>query len=647
MKTTMERTASFGPYTLDLRSGELRKFGVRVKMGEQPFQILLMLLEARGEMVTREELRAKLWVHDTFVDFDHSLNSAVQRLRDCLSDTAEKPLWIETIPRRGYRFIAPVEKQTIPSPEALQNTALALSPSESDPERLADSSRTYVLRAFNVTMRWGSSIAIAFVMIGAIALGLNVGNVRGRLRMGSSASDVRSLAVLPFVNTSKDPNIEYLSDGLAETLIDKLSRIPNLRVMSRAATFAYKNTGVDPRQAGRNLQVAAILGGKITKYGDTLRIRADLVNVSDGAELWGEDYNRPISDVLAVESDISREITEKLRIPLTGSEATRMSRRDTDNPEAYEAFLKGEVETSKKTRDGLLKGADYFAQAVKLDPNYVWAYDGLYWNYAFSADMISPPRDVMPKAKAATEKLLQLDDGFGLAHSDMAMVSFTYDYDFSAADKELKRAMEITPVHTYSYEQYGIFLAAMRRSNEAAAAAEQAQKLDPLSSEVNLFLGETLYFLHRYDRAINELRNAIELDRGVWITYVYLGWCYEAQDKLPQAIAEFQEARKIADSTALPPAAIARSYALQGNKAGAREILRQLKGVSEHNYVSPYATATIYAALGEKDKAIELLDEAYEERSRFVPFLAVDPKFDSLRSDPRFQDLIQRVGIPQ
>jgi TolB-like protein/DNA-binding winged helix-turn-helix (wHTH) protein/tetratricopeptide (TPR) repeat protein len=645
MKTTPAHTASFGPYVLDLRSGELRKYGVRVKIGEQPFQILLMLLDRPGEMVTREELRGKLWADETFVDFDHSLNSAVKRLRDCLSDTAEKPVWVETIPRRGYRFIAPVETQTIPFSQALEKTAPALSPSENDSVRFAEPSQSYVLRA--LATRWGFPTATALVVIAAIALVLNVGNLRGRLTMGSSASNVRSLAVLPFVNASKDPNIEYISDGLAETLIDKLSQIPNLRVMSRAATFGYKDTDVDPRQAGRNLQVAAILGGKITKYGDTLRIHADLVNVSDGAELWGQDYSRPISEVLAVESDIAREITEKLRIPLTGGEATRMPRRDTDNPEAYEAFLKGEFETSKKTRDGLLKGADYFAQAVKLDPNYVWAYDGLYWNYAFSADLISPPRDVMPKAKAAAERLLQIDDGLGLAHSDMAMVSFTYDYDFPAADKELKRAMEIAPVHTYSYEQYGIFLAAMRRSNESAAAAEQAQRLDPLSSEVNLFLGETLYFLHRYDRAINELRNAIELDRAVWITYVYLGWCYEAQDKLPQAIAEFQKARKITDSTALPPAAIARSYALQGNKAGAREILRQLKGVSQHNYVSPYATAAIYAALGEKDKAIELLDEAYEERSRFVPFLAVDPKFDSLRSDPRFQDLIHRVGIPQ
>jgi adenylate cyclase len=242
---------------------------------------------------------------------------------------------------------------------------------------------------------------------------------------------------------------------------------------------------------------------------------------------------------------------------------------------------------------------------------------------------------------------MQIDDNFGLAHSDMAMVHFVFDYDFPAADKEFKRTMEITPVHTYSYQQYSLFLSAMKRSDEAVAAAEQAQRLDPLSSEANQLLGMTLYFVHRYDRAIDELRNAIELDVGLWPAYEYLGWCYEAQDKFPEANAEFQKARKIAVTMPLPLAAIGRIYVLEGNKIGAHHILGQLNELSKHDYVSPYSTAIIYAALGEKAKAIELLEMGYEERSQFLPFLAVDPKFDNLRSDPRFQDLTRRVGIPQ
>jgi TolB-like protein/DNA-binding winged helix-turn-helix (wHTH) protein/tetratricopeptide (TPR) repeat protein len=635
---TNSRTALFGPYSVDLRSGELRKLGIKVKMGEQPFLILLMLLERPGEMVTREELRRKLWADDTFVDFDHGLNSAVQRLRDCLSDTAEKPLWIETIPRRGYRFIAPVESQaSVPSGSNVIPAGTSASggaQAENQIGSRVDGRRAKVLATASV-------IAIALL----VSLGLN--SVRGRLTTGSSASNIGSLAVLPFVNTSKDPDIEYLSDGLAETLIDRLSEIPNLRVMSSATTFAYKNRDVDPLRAGRTLHVAAILEGKVTKFGDKLRIRADLVNVRDGAELWGKEYSRPLSDVLAVESDLTREIVEKLRIHLTGGEVTNMSRRDTNNPEAYEAFLKGEFETSKKTRDGLLKGADYFSHAVKLDPNYAWAYDGLFWNYTLSAESVSPPRDLMPKAKAAAEKAMQIDDSFGLAHSDMAMVHFEFDYDFVAADKEFKRALEIRPVHTYSYQQYGLFLSAMNRSNEAVAAAEQAQGLDPLSSEANQALGMTLYFVRRYDRAIDGLRHAAELDPGLWVAYLYLGWCYEAQDKLPEAIAEFQKARKIAATMPLPLAAIGRIYALEGNKAEARDILRQLNELSQHDYVAPYPAALVYAALGQKDKAIDLLEKGYEERSQFVPFLAVNPKFDSLRSDPRFQNLMRRVGILQ
>ena len=638
MKTTTVPNAWFGPYELDVRSGELRKFGTRVKMGEQPFQILLMLLERPGEVVTREELRAKLWAEDTFVDFDHGLNSAVQRLRDCLSDTAEKPVWIETVPRRGYRFIAPVNSPAAASPR-------------SDPAAVEGSSSLGTAAGPRAASRIGTRamvmLAAAVVVAIALLVGLSMSGVRERLTTGSSASTIRSLAVLPFVNTSKDPNIEYISDGLTESLIDKLSEIPNLRVMSSATTFTYKNSDVDPRQAGRSLHVAAILEGKVTKFGDTLRIRADLVNVTDGAQLWGEEYSRPISDVLAVESDMSREIIEKLRIRLTGGEATKRPRRDTDNPEAYEAFLKGEFETNKKTRDGLLKGADYFAQAVKLDPNYVWAYDGLFWNYTFSAGMIFPPRDVMPKAKAAAEKAMQIDDSFGLAHSDMALVHFEFDYDFAAADKEFKRTLELTPVHTYSYQQYSLFLSAMKRSNEAVAAAEQAQRLDPLSGEANQIFGMTLYFAHRYDRAINALRNAIELNPGLWVAYEYLGWCYEAQDKHLAAMAEFQKARKNTVTMALPLAAIGRIYALEGNKAEARDILRQLNELSRHDYVSPYLKAIIHAALGEKEKAIDLLEKGYEERSQFVPYLAVDPKFSNLSSDPRLQDLIRRVGIPQ
>jgi tetratricopeptide (TPR) repeat protein len=417
--------------------------------------------------------------------------------------------------------------------------------------------------------------------------------------------------------------------------------------MSPATIFTYKHGDVDPRQAGRNLHVAAILQGKITKYGDTLSIRADLVNVDDGTEIWGDDYTRKMTDVLTVQSDISHEIIRKLRIRLSGEEEKQLNKRNTDNPEAYQLYIKGLHYSKTYAKQGLEKGQQFFEQAIALDPNYASAYDGLAFNYAVTEDWVFPPREVMPKARAAAEKAALLDDTFGDAHANIAYAQFFYDYDFPAAEREFKRSIDLDPNDSFAHQMYSWYLVSLRRFDEGIAEGQQARSVDPLSSDANFILGQSLYYAHRYDEAIVQLRNTIDLAPDVWIPYDLLGWCYEAKGNFSEAAAEYEKARGIEQTIAEPLASLGRAYALQKKVPEARKVLDQLRELSRRNHVPPYNVAWIYAALGEKDQALAMLGRAYDERSWYMVALAVDPKFDNLRSDPRFADLVRRVGLPQ
>jgi serine/threonine protein kinase/tetratricopeptide (TPR) repeat protein len=489
-------------------------------------------------------------------------------------------------------------------------------------------------------------ISASAIVLGAILFALDVGGLRKRITGNSLAID--SIAVLPFVNTTKDPDIEYLSDGLTESLIGDLSQIPKLRVMSPATIFTYKGRQVDPRKVGEDLHVSAVLQGRVTKFGDTLRIVTDLVNAADGTELWGAQYNQKVADILAVQIQISQEIVDKLRLRLTGGEQKRLTKLSTGNPQAYQLYLKGLYNTKKFTKEGLLKGQDYFNQAIAIDPNYALALDGLAYNYAIAEDWISPPREVLPKAKAAAQKAVQIDDSFGDAHANVSYAYFFYDFDFPLAEQEFKRSIALSPNDSYGHYMYSWFLAALKRPDEAIAEGERSIQVDPLSAEVNMILGQTLYYVHHYDQAIDQLRNTIEMDPNLWVSHDLLGWCYEVKGKLPEAIAEYQRAQQIVGGAiAEPLASLGRAYALQGKKREAQKAIADLREFSNRNHVTSYYFAMIYAGLGDKDQAIAALDKAYDQRSWYVVLLAVDPKVDNLRSDPRFKELVQRVGLPQ
>jgi serine/threonine protein kinase/tetratricopeptide (TPR) repeat protein len=496
---------------------------------------------------------------------------------------------------------------------------------------------------------WKIAVPAAAVLIalGAGAVGFNVWGLRERIGGASVGKHIESIAVLPFVNGSKDSDSEYLSDGITYSLIDNLSQLPKLRVMAPATIFTYKGHDVDPRKVGQDLHVSAVLQGNVTKFRDALLIKIDLVDATDGTEIWGEHYDRKISDIRGVQEEISLRVAEKLRVRLSGEEERHLTKRATENPEAYELYLKGLYNTKKFTKDGLLKGEECFRQAITLDPNYALAYDGLAYNYAVAEDWTAAPREVMPRAKAAAERAVQLDDSFGNAHANVGYERFFYEYDFPGAEREFKRAIELSPNDAYAHQMYGWFLSAMKRSDEAIAENERSQKLDPLSAEANFLLGQTFYLTRNYDQAIERIHNISEFAADVFTSHDILGWSYEQKGDLPRAISEFQKARQLEPAIAEPLASLGHAYALQGNKAQALNVLSQLRELSNQNHVAPYAVAMVYAALGDKDRAMTELEKAYEQRSWYLVMLAVDPKIDGLRGDPRFRDLARRVGLPE
>jgi serine/threonine protein kinase/Tfp pilus assembly protein PilF len=478
----------------------------------------------------------------------------------------------------------------------------------------------------------------ALILAGLVGASLYLYSARGK--------PIDSIAVLPFANASNDPNTEYLSDGLTESLINSLSELPKLRVMSRNSVFRYKGRETDAQTAGRQLGVRAVLTGRVVQRGDNLTISTELVDTRDNSHLWGEQYNRRLADLLSLQEEIARQIAERLRLRLTGEEQKLLAKRPTENPEAYRLYLLGRYYAGRGTKEGFEKGIQYLNQAIASDPSYALAYDGLAYDYIIANEWTLSPRDAMPKAKEAAKKALELDDTLAEAHASLAIVSDLYDWDWVAAESEFKRSIELKPNYALAHVWYGLYSVAIGRTNEAIAESERAVDLDPLSPETNAFLGCVLYFAHRYGQVIEQLRETTDLDPNYWLAHGDLGVAYEQQGQFPEAIAELQKAIGLAGIIPEPTAWLARAYAVSGNRAEAQKLLDALKEPSKWTYLSPYNIAMVYAGLGEGDQALAWLERAYQERSYYMSWLKVDPGVDNLRSDPRFQDLVRRMNFP-
>jgi TolB-like protein/cytochrome c-type biogenesis protein CcmH/NrfG/predicted Ser/Thr protein kinase len=465
-----------------------------------------------------------------------------------------------------------------------------------------------------------------------------------RSRMGGGEA-IDSLAVLPFVNGGGDPNAEYLSDGITESLINSLSQLPNLEVKSRDSAFHYKGKDPDAETVGRELGVRAVFKGRVTQAGDNLTVSAELIDARNNDHIWGEQYSRKASDIFALQGDLAKEITSMLRLRLTGEDERRMAKTSTTSPEAYQLYLKGLYHSKKFTKPELLEGLKYLRQATTMDPNYALAYTGIAYNLSVAEDWFSPPRDIMPEEEQAAQKAAALAGTLGDAHSSVGYGEFWYEYKPVEAEKEYQLAIELDPSNAEAHSMYGWLLVDVKRFDDGIARAQEGQKIDPLSPEANFLLGQDYYFARRYDDAETQLLASLELDPNFWVSRDLLGWVYEQKGELVKAIAEYQKAMQTEPEVAEPLACLGRAYALSGRAREARDVLRQLDEFSKSHWVTAYDRAFIYVALDDKDQAMVALEKAYRDRSWYLTELLVDPKLDPLRSDARFADLARRMNL--
>jgi TolB-like protein/DNA-binding winged helix-turn-helix (wHTH) protein/Tfp pilus assembly protein PilF len=631
----------FGVFTLDPGKSELTKRGTPVRLQEQSFRMLCLLLERPNELVTREELRAHLWP-DTYVDFDLALNTAVRKIRRALGDSAETPRFIETLPRRGYRFIAPVI-----GPVVANDEEVVADPAGAPAEPVlqpAPAPKHFP----GLTARRQAWLAGGLMAAGVAAIGLWAANGH---TIGGTPTRIGSIAVLPFVNLTGDTMMEYLGDGLAETLIDRLSQLRSLRVMAPGTTSSFKGREVDPRAAGRELKVAAVIQGKIYRRGDVLTVDADLVDAGSGAEVWRGRYRRQTADALDLEEEISADLTRKLReslaeAPASAQERARFAHRSTANKEAYRNYLQGLYEMRQLSSDSADEAVRHFEQAIRLDPAYALPYFGLASTYEVLDDWVLPPQEVIPKARVAIEKALDLDPSMSEAHTMLGTVHFWYDFDQPAAEKEFQRAIELNPNFDDAHDFYGWFLVAHKRFDQGIAEHRRALELSPFDLQHHLILAQSLYYSRRYDEAMDELRTTLLQNPNAWWGHELLGWVYEQKGDIPRSAAELKRAVELEHNIAEPLASLGRADAIMGDRPAAVKILQQLQRLAAHSHVAPYALALVYAGLQQNQQTISEMRRAYEDHSWTVNFFGVDPKLEQVRADPRVQEILRQAGLP-
>ena len=633
----------FGTYEVSLQSGEVRKSGLRIRVQQQPMKLLQILLERPGEVVTREELRSRVWTDESFGDFDQAVNIAIAKLRNALGDSAENPRFIETLPKRGYRFIADVSVvDTDARPKKPGSTAGDVpTHKDKDNEEKLQSARLEVAPERRPwPARW---IIAALALLLSVPI-LSVWLLRSR---GSAPTGIRSLAVLPLENLSGDAGQNYFADGMTDELITDLAQISALRVISRTSVMAYKGARKPLPQIARELNVDAVVEGSVLRSGDQVRITAQLIEAATDKHLWSRSYEGELRDTLALQSRVASAIADQIRINLTPQEQAALKNVKVVNPQAYESYLKGRFFWNKRTADGLKVALAYFNQAIEEDPRYAPAYSGLADTYALLGDWqyaVMTPKEVYPKAKAAAIKALELDSALGEAHNSLAFVLDGFDWDFDAAGKEFRRGIELTPGYATAHHWYAWHLSLLGRYDEAIAEMKKAENLDPLSLIINADLAELLVLAHANDESIEQSRKTIEMDPNFALAHNQLAQAYLQKHLYDEAVAELQKAVQLSGGSPTCIANLARAYAISGKRDETKRLLSDLKQRSNPNHSYAAEIAMIYASLGDKDQAMNWLEKGYDER--FNPGVLLRPGFDPLRSDSRFQNLVHRIGLP-
>jgi serine/threonine-protein kinase len=543
------------------------------------------------------------------------------------------------------RELKPLPESTGPS-ASMDLKPIRQTIADSDNSTTTSSSAEYIISSINRHKVVAASIAVVLV----IALAAGVIGMRTFLNGRKTEPSLDSIAVLPFENQNHEPDTEYLSDGLTESIINSLTQIPNLKVIARGSAFRYKGRNADPMTAGHELGVRAVLTGRLLQRGDSLVVSAELMDILDNKQLWGEQYERKVSDLLAVQREIAAEISNSLRLKLSGAEQSRITKRYTDNPEAYQLYLKGRFYWNKRTEEGVKKALDYFQQAIDKDPTYALAYTGIADCYSLETLHIDvgslSPSEAGPKAKAAAMKALQMDDSLAEAHTSLAFIKLNFDWDWPGAEAEFKRAIQLNPNVGNGHHWYSHYLMAMGRTQESLAESKRALELDPLGVILNVHLGWHYNNAHQYDLAIEQITKALELDPNFGLAYWYLGLAYEQEGRYAEAENSLRKANDLLKDNSALAADLGHLYALSGRRDQALKVIEELKGVSNRKYVSSFNIALIYVGLNDVDQAFQWLEKAYRERSDLLVYLKVDARVDKIRSDARFKDLLKRLDLP-
>ncbi len=635
----------FGPYELRPRAREISKLGTKLKLRPQPFQVLKLLAERPGDIVTRDELRKLLWSAETFVDFEQGLNTAVKELRALLNDSAESPRYIETVPKLGYRLVAPVEVVSPGEPHLppvhVESPAAEIVRSEKGAGR-----RIWQMPAF---LRWTAVAGIAVVLLTGLAgywqwsrEPVNAQPAGGKLM----------LAVLPFENLTGDEGQDYFSDGLTEEMISRLGRIDpqHMGVIARTSVMHYKQSRSQLEQMGRELGVQYVLEGSVRREADKVRISAQLILMRDHTHLWSRQYDRELSSLLALQSEITQEITDEIQLTLGDHKRIAADRKPAASPssyEAYDVYLKGRYFWNKRTTAGFQQAAEYFQQAIAKDPNYAPAYAGLADTFALmSSYAVTSPNEIMPKARAAAVRALQLDDTLAEAHTSLALITENYDWDWQTAEKEYRRAIQLDPNYATAHQWYAEYLTWLGRFDEAFRESERARQLDPLSLIIVTDYGASLYFARQYDRAIEVFHTVLAMEPSfprasmVMFAHVEKGMFAEALD-------DIEKWRRIDDKPYIW-AQQAYVYGRSGQQEQARHELKKFEEWNRRGQPRPTPEILMaYVGVNRKDEALAWLQKASAEHSTVLITIKVEPGFDPLRSDPRFRALLRRVGFTE
>jgi TolB-like protein/DNA-binding winged helix-turn-helix (wHTH) protein/Tfp pilus assembly protein PilF len=626
----------FGTYEVSLQSGEVRKAGLKIRIQQQPMKLLEILLEHPREVVTREELRSRVWPGESLGDFDQALNIAVGKLRSALGDSAENPRFIETLPKVGYRFIAEVSVVDAyvrsKKPESVAEDLPATEPAH----KLQVAASAVVPQRRRWTTR---RVIVALALVVSLSiLALLLIHPRGHPPMG-----IHSLAVLPLDNLSGDASQNYFADGMTDELITDLAQISALRVISRTSVMVYKGARKPLPQIARELNVDAVVEGTVLRSGDQVRITAQLIEASTDKHLWSQSYEGELRDTLALQNRVAGAIADQIRINLTPQEQAALKNVKVVNPEAYESYLKGRYFWNKRTADSLRAALAYFKQAIEEDPNYAQAYSGLADTYALLGDWeygVLAPNEAYPKAKAAAIKALELDNTLSEAHTSLAFSSDVFDWDWESAEREFRRAIELNPGYATAHHWYAWHLSETGRNSEAVAEMRKAENLDPLSLIISADIAEILLVAHLNDEAIEQGRKTVVMDPNFAIGHYELGQAFVQKHSYNEAIAEFHKAIELSGGSVPCTSNLAYAYAVSNKRNEAVRILKDLKTRSTGNASE---IALMYVGLGDKDQAMKWLEKAYEEH--FNPSILLRPAFDPLRSDPHFQNLVHRIGL--